>query len=359
MTLAKGMNKQGLKIEVAGPDNSSLFRELSDNNIKVHPIDIVGPLKPGRDLTCIAQIRKILTRGNYDIVHCHGSKAGMLGRIAASLSGCKNIVLTVHNFIIYPEINPAKKLIFKYGEKILSRKTSKIITVSSALQSDLIDNFKIPREKIIPIYNGININKYLEKYDKAKTRKKLGIDVDINVVGTLARMAPQKGLEYLIKAAPAVCKEANAVFVIAGDGPLMPEFKKLAYKLGVGDRVLFPGFIINTAEFFSCLDIFLVPSIAEGLSITTIEAMTTGLPVIASRVGGLPELITHGITGLLVEPRDPSKLAETILELLKDPIKRAKMAQMARDIAASKFSEDTMIARTCEVYSALLDTRHR
>ncbi|HWI54349.1 MAG TPA: glycosyltransferase family 4 protein [Desulfobacteria bacterium] len=354
LELLHGLTKQGFTVETACPDNSTLINEIAEMGIKTYPIHIVGPVSPRDDILCISQLRKIILTGAYNIVHLHGSKAGMVGRIAALSAGYRNTVMTVHNFIIYQEVNPAKKLMFKYGEKILSSATSKIITVSAALKNDLVRNFGIPEKKIVPIYNGIDLKKYLTPVDGRKAREKYGFSPDTLTVGTLARMAPQKGLEYFIRAIPLIEQNDDTRYIVAGDGPLLPSLKALAGELGLGEKLSFTGFVENVPEFLSCLDIFVVPSIAEGLSITTIEAMSAGLPVVASRTGGLPELVKHGETGLLVEPRDPVKLAQAVTDLLSNRDKRQVMGSRANKKASAMFNLEKMVGETCRIYDEII-----
>lgn len=357
ISLVKGLTEHGFEVEAACPMKSSVFDELAGLGIKTHPIDIVGPISPREDLACINQLKGIITGGNYELLHFHGAKAGMVGRIAAVMAGCRSTVLTVHNFIIYQEVPWIKKLIFRFGERALSSTTSRIITVSSALKDDLVRNYKIPEAKIVPIYNGIDVGQYLQTQNKKEVKMRYGLNPDKPVIGTIARMAPQKGLDYLIKAAPHICKERDVRILIAGDGPQMSYLKDLSSALYMNDRIVFTGYIDNIPEFLSGLDIFVVPSIAEGLSITTIEAMTAGLPVVASNTGGLPELVKHGETGLLVEPRNPESIAGAVEELLNDPRKREMMGRCGRNAAAIQFSIETMINRTSEVYGEILKNR--
>ncbi len=364
LAIAGGLRENGYSVEVACPGDTAMAGEVTRMGFPVHPVNLVGPLNPVKDITCINELRRIMRRGKYDLVHFHGAKAGLVGRLAAVTAGYTNTVLTVHNFIIYDEVPAAKKVLFRYGEKLLSRVTARTITVSKALKEDLVDNYNLPPERIIPIYNGINLSRYLNLPDRESARKKLGIKPGPAVVGTVARMAPQKGLKYLVEAVE-IIKKANrdlavqgkaldTVFVIAGDGPLRPELEQLAEQKGVWDKILFPGCVQDMAGTLACFDIFVAPSIAEGLSITTIEAMAAGLPVVASRVGGLPELVREGVTGLLVEPRNPRSLAEGIIRLLADEEARQQFGQNGRNFAAGEFSTEKMVSETCRVYEEIL-----
>lgn len=352
MSLVKGLEKNGYTIEIACPPGA-LAQEAKLMGVKVHQINIKGPISPLHDLICIKDLKTIISQGHYDVIHFHGSKAGLVGRAATIMVGCKNTVLTVHNFIVYQEVSLPKKIMFRYGERLLSCTTSRIITVSEALKNDLVANFKIKPDKITPIYNGIDLKAFLKPVDRGVVRKKYGIEPQSIVIGTLARMAPQKGLKYLIEAVPLLCKDKNTRIIVGGDGPLKTELEKIAEKLGVRDQIIFPGLVQNTPEFLVSLDVFVMPSIAEGLSITTMEAMAAGLPVVASRVGGLPELVRENLTGFLVKPRDSMALAESINKLTTNLELRTKFGEAARNIARTNFDQSQMINKTSELYHEL------
>jgi len=359
VSLVTGLRDLGCTVEVACPGNSLMTTELLQKGLTVHPITLVGPLNPAKDIVCISELKRIIDRGNYDLVHFHGSKAGLVGRVAAVLAGYKKTVVTAHNFVIYEEVPIAKKIIYRYGESLLSRVTSKIITVSQALKHDLVRNYKITPEKIVPIYNGIDLAKYYQAPPRDQARGRYGLKPEMLVIGTVARMAPQKGLKYLIEAVAKIClhpdrTSPDILFVIAGDGPLKPELERFAVDIGMRDKVLFPGYIDDINELFACLDIFVIPSIAEGLSITTIEAMAAGLPVVASRVGGLPELVTEGVTGLLVEPRDTSALAAAINSLVNDREMRVQFGEKGKMFALDRFSIENMVEQTIRVYQNVI-----
>lgn len=359
VSLVTGLRDLGCTVEIACPGNSLMTTELMEKGLTVHPVTLVGPLNPAKDMVCISEIKRIIDQGNYDLVHFHGSKAGLVGRVAAVLAGCKNTVVTAHNFVIYEEVPIAKKIVFRYGESLLSRVTSKIITVSRALKHDLVLNYKITPEKIVPIYNGIDLAKYDQLPSRDLAREFYGIKPETLVIGTVARMAPQKGLKYLIDAAAKICNHSNGtspdiLFVIAGDGPLKPELERFAVDIGVRDKVLFPGYIDDINGLFACLDIFVIPSIAEGLSITTIEAMAAGLPVIASRVGGLPELVTEGVTGLLIQPRNTTALAIAINSLVNDRGMRVQLGANGKIFARDRFSIENMVEQTIKVYQTVI-----
>lgn len=356
LDLVAGLPRNEFTAAVAGPgDTSGMAREIETMDVKYHPVNITGPLNPVKDLKCIYELYKLIRKEGFDIVHCHGSKAGLVGRMAARMAGTPVIIVTAHNFVVYDEVPPVKRLIFTWGEKFLSRKTSGIITVSRALKAELKEKFSIPDNKIAAIYNGIDLDRFKTASGADKLREAYGIGKDVPVVGTVARMAPQKGLSFFVDAISVLAKEScGAVFLIVGDGPLRIELEARAHRLGVAGKIIFTGYQPDITPFLKLFDIFVVPSIAEGLSITTIEAMAAGKPVIASRVGGLPELVKPEHNGLLTPPRDAAALAGAIRFLLERPELREKMGLAGKNMAMAEFSKGQMIAKTADFYRLCL-----
>lgn len=353
LSLVRGLRFNGYVIDVACPGTTVLADELTKAGFKVFIINMVGPLSLKNDLICIIQLKRLISKGHYDIVHFHGSKAGFVGRIAALLAGNKNIVLTVHNFIVYQEVPIFKRVLFCFGEMILSRVTRKMVTVSEALRKDLMTVYKIPQDKIISIYNGIDCSVFDQVIDKHSAKRKLGINSNRFVVGTVARMAPQKGLEYFIEAIALISEVSNAFFVITGDGPLRPELEKTVGRLGISDRVLFTGLVQNVRDVMAAFDVFVIPSICEGLSITAIEASACGIPVVASGVGGLPEVVINDETGLIVPPRNPEAIFGAVIKLLGNSTLREELGSAGLRIACSKFGVQTMVNKTDKVYRSI------
>lgn len=361
LDLVAGLAQDDFIVAVAGPGGSEgMLKEIEALGMAYHPVDITGPLHPGTDFKCVSELYRLIKSQEFDIVHCHGSKAGLVGRLAAWLAGTPVIIVTVHNFVVYEEVPLFKRMLFTRGEKFLSRKTSGIITVSRALKAELARKFGIPGNKMVAIYNGIDLARFNTKPDLDRLRQSYGIANDRPVVGTVARLAPQKGLSFFIEAIAMMVKEGSAgTFVIIGDGPLRPELEAQAERLGVAGRVIFTGYRSDIVPFLKMFDIFVVPSIAEGLSITTIEAMAAGKAVIASEVGGLPELVQHEQNGLLVPPRDAGALARAMNFLLARPELCEKMGLAGNRMVTADFTCETMISKTRDLYRHCLKNGHR
>lgn len=353
-TLVKGLVEKGINVHIACPEIDEMIKEFAENGAWVHAVPLKGPINFREDIACILRLKSIISQGDFDIIHCHGSKAGMVGRIAAFSEGHRNVVVTIHNFIIYDEVSTIRKLMYVYGEKLLRHATARFITVSRALKNDLITRFNVPENIVTSIYNGIDIPSSDHVTDVRAIRKRMNIP-DGYIVGTVARMAPQKGLEYLLKAIPLITQKINAAFVIGGDGPLMPALKKMASDLKLENSLLFTGYVDNVTDLLRCFDVFVVPSIAEGLSITTIEAMAAGLPVVASNTGGLPELVKDGVTGYLVNPRDYISIANAIINLFQNKPLMNKMGENGQIMAMGLFNNSHMVDDTFDLYNELLE----
>ena len=352
LDLAGGLPSDDFVVAVAGPDgDAGLSQEIEALGLKYYPVDITGPLKPGKDIKCILDLYKLIKNYKFDIIHCHGSKAGLIGRLAAWMAGSPVIIVTVHNFVVYEEVPLVKRFLFTGGEKFLSSRTTGIITVSRALKKEMTQIFGIPDHKITAIYNGIDLERFRNIPDQATLRKKYGISAHKPVVGTVARMAPQKGLAYFIDAAALLVREGcQGKFMIVGDGPLRPELEAQAARLGLADRLIFTGYQAEIIPFLKLFDVFVTPSIAEGLSITTIEAMAAGKAVVASAVGGLPELVKSEDNGLLVTPRDAQAMAKAIGTLLDRPGVCDRMGQSGMRMVKADFSKDMMVGKTADFY---------
>lgn len=353
LSLLKGLDKNRFHIHVACPGNSSIETELRKLGIQVHNIPLVGPINPGEDIRSCKAIKNLCQAEGFTIIHCHGSKAGLVGRLAAATAKVPLVILTAHNFVVDDKYSLAKKIVFTKGEQFLGRVTDCVITVSSALRKEYIEKFRVPAEKVVCVYNGIDTESFDLTVDKKKIKTQLGLAPEKPVIGTVARMAPQKGLPFLLEAIAILGETVNAGFLIAGDGPLRPDLERQAEQLGLSGKVCFPGYCQNIKEILQIFDIFVIPSISEGLSITAIEALAAGKPVVASRVGGLPEVVEDGKTGVLVPPGDPATLASAIKNLLDDPALRERMGRAGRRTAKDKFSLENMIRKTEELYISL------
>jgi glycosyltransferase involved in cell wall biosynthesis len=242
-----------------------------------------------------------------------------------------------------------KRVAYSFIEARLAKLTTIIICVSDGLRQKHLQR-GVPEDKLTVIHNSTVLPDGVTEDAKASARTDLGVDADAKVVGTVARLCPGKGIDCLMKAAVEVCrKRPEAVFLVAGDGDLRPDFELAAENLGLGDRFRFLGFREDVHKVFLASDVFSLPSWGEGHPLSVLEAMAFARPVVATRVAGIVEAVTDGVTGLLV-PRDgAADLAEAVLRLLDSPDDAGEMGRMGRIKVEAEFS----IARTLEATRAV------
>jgi glycosyltransferase involved in cell wall biosynthesis len=355
LQLATGLRAHGFDCEIACPGDSGLVHDALEANVLVHPVPIVGPLHPLRDPLAIIALREVIHERRPAIIHAHGSKAGLIARVASLLSGHTPTVVTVHNQVLYGGISPLMRRVYITLERWLARRTARIITVSDALRTELLDVYGLPARLVTTVHNGLDLSPFLKGGDGPAARRRYGVPADSVAFGLAARFAPQKAHDVLIDAAvPVLERDERAWLLLAGDGPLLEAARTKARATRVRDRILFPGFETDVPGLLAALDVYVSPAIAEGLGLATIEAMAAGLPVVATTAGGTPEVVESGVTGVLVPPGRPAPLTEALNGLLRDLALRRSMGEAGRARAVAEFGEDRMLERIAEVYREVL-----
>jgi sugar transferase (PEP-CTERM/EpsH1 system associated) len=244
----------------------------------------------------------------------------------------------------------------RLGRRLLSPLVTQFVTVSRDLARWLIEDIGLPARKILAICNGVDTRRFSPGGRQA-ARAALAIKPGSVVIGTVGRLDPVKDQLGLLRAFYRVAGDSRAVLLIAGDGPCRMELDATVSALGLGERVHLLGERDNIPQVLAALDVFVLASVGEGISNTILEAMATGLPVVATRVGGTPQLVVDGATGLLVEPRSPAALAATLRQYLEDPALAARHGRAARERAELEFSQERMVGAYEQLYTRLLDAR--
>ena len=312
--------------------------------------NLVRAVNPRRDLGAFLELRRLLGDGNYDVIHTHTSKAGFLGRMAAPRSSA--IVHTPHGHVFYGYYGWILTRGFILAERLAARRTDRIVTLTDMEAADHVRLRIAPRERFVTIPSGIDVARYAQpSRSRREVRAEIGIQPDVFLVGAVGRLVPIKGHRHLIEA---MARLERAALVVAGDGSLREELSELVGRLNLSGRVKLLGEREDIPGILGALDLFALPSLNEGQSRALAEAMAAGLPAVASRVGGVPEVLVEGLTGLLVGPADPGGLAEAIEKLMADADRRATMGQAARRRAADVFSIRRMIERIEALYGELL-----
>ena len=342
---------------------------IKENNINliVFP-ELVREISLLNDIKAFFKIYKYIKKNSFNIVHTHSSKAGILGRWAAWLAKTKIIVHTPHGHIFYGYFNPIKSRFFIILEKITALITNRIITLTKKGIEDHV-RFGISHpEKFVHAYSGIDMNKFKNKSYDPNKKKELGISDDRTVIGTVSRLDPVKGNKYFIEAIKCVKDKighkevfSEAIFLIIGDGSQREEIEEMIEKYGIKDKVILTGMREDVASIFPLFDIFVLSSLMEGMGRVLLEVMVHGKPIIASDVGGIPELVQDGKTGILVPPKDAHAIADAVIRLLEDKDLRNKMGENAGlcvneiEDGFPKFGIEAMVNRIKKIYDNELE----
>lgn len=346
--LVEGLDLEAFQVEVAGP-----VQVLCSCNFGCpqHLIPITDGIHPLNEVRLLIRLASLIRGGEYDLIHFHGYKAAFLGYIATRICGKHNLVATAHNLWPFTGKAPFQRLLGALSGYSL-RRCDRLIAVSEAVRKDLINYARVAQDRVITIYNGIRFNQ-LEAYSAPVDELFSG--PDLLIVGTVARLIPAKGISDLLKAAQIVSIENPQVrFLIVGDGPFFQDFLEERDALGLTDKVIFAGHRKDVPYILSLIHLFVLPSHSEGLPLTVLEAMASGKAVLATEVGGIPEVITHGKTGFLVPPHEPKELAKGIIGLLSDNELLIKLGEAGRYRVMNSFSVGRMIEETEKLYNFVL-----
>jgi glycosyltransferase involved in cell wall biosynthesis len=293
---------------------------------------------------------RALRRSGADLVHTHGHFAGVLGRAAAWWAG---IPVLIHHLHTVDATLQDRHLRL---ERFLGRLTDRILCCSRAVESHALEILRLPRLRTLTIYNGIEPP---PEADRAQALGHLGRTAAPPIVGCIGGLNPHKGQEVLIRACALLSGAlAGATLVLVGDGPDRPRLEALAAECGLGSRAIFLGERADARRLLPAFDVAVVPSVErEGLGLAALEAMDASRPVIACRVGGLPEAVEDGVTGVLVEPRDPAALAAAIGGVLGRPDRGRSLGVAGRRRVETLFRAATMARRVEAIYEEALRER--
>lgn len=328
-------------------------------------LTIIPPLQrninPFLDLLAFLRLYSLFQRERFDIIHTHTAKAGALGRIAAALSGCRVIIHTPHGHNFYGYFAGLASKIIVSIERFLSRFTDKIIALTELEKQDFM-RFRVVKEnKVSVIYQGLELEAYSQSLvNRVEMRKTFNINADELAVGMVARLEPIKGPVYFIEAAREVAvKNDKARFIVIGEGSLRRSLEERVETLGLRERFRFSGWREDIPIVISLLDVLVLPSLNEAVGMVVIEAQAAGVPVVATRVGGIPEIVKDNENGLLVPPADPLEIAKAVNSLLEDRQRRERFVKMGREQLEGKFRAAAMIKSISELYEELLKKRLR
>jgi glycosyltransferase involved in cell wall biosynthesis len=280
--------------------------------------------------------------------------------IAARLAGIPIVVGTFHIDPTYDLHGARSSSTFRLVECLSNACLDRAIAVSRSAKKLWERRSLIRPRRVITIHNGIDPDRFGRRHSKIEARRALGLPLIGPVVGSLGRLDEAKGFRYLLEAAPLLLRKHPGLTVaIGGSGPLRESLERRADELGIGRAVCFTGFRTDVQVFYDAIDLFILPSVCETLGYVLLEAMACRLPVIGTRVGGIPEVIREGHTGWLVRPRDPEAIARAADMLLDADGLRIRFGQEGCRRVVETFHEKEMVRRTIDIYRELLQPGRR
>jgi glycosyltransferase involved in cell wall biosynthesis len=330
-----------------GP-KEEIGKEIEGTKIEFIPLNKLryNRFSPG----IVLELYRLMKKKQIHVVRTHRYRSNLYGRLAAFLAGVPVIIASVHDNY-RTDKRPQRRIM----NRILSKITDKIVAVSENVKEDIIRYDSIDPSKIEVIPNGIDVERFNPEKNTADIRKEFSLEQDDIVIGFIGRIVPAKGLEYLLNALPYLKEEFKSIkLLIVGEGSLVEELKARAKKNNIFDNILFTGRRRDIPDILASINIFVMPSIAEGLPNALLEAMAMGKPIVTTEVGGIPEIVKNGFNGLLVPPRDTLSLSKAIKELISNDRLAAKLGQAARDLVHDNLSIKAIAQKWQSLYLSIL-----
>ena len=335
---ARSLHERGHKVLVVCRPASKTGEYAAEEGIEVLYLPIKGGV--GFFFSAVKLI-SFLWRNHYDIIHCHGGRDHLLAVMARLLSPGIKVVRTKHN------LNPVKG---GFGALLQYNWLTHRLTGVSQAACEYLQLAGVPSSKIQRVYSAYDATVVKKQEPDPETLKGLGIGRNDLVIGTMGRLSSKsKGTVDLLHAAPIILEKLpHARFLLVGK--IVPRIIKLSESIGLQNKIIFAGFRTDVPQVLACMDIYVQPSVKEALCSAIVQAMAMGKPVVATRVGGIPELVVDGQTGLLCEAENPENLAQNIIKLANQPELRHQMGLRGRERAIKHFSLDHMIDKIENIY---------
>ncbi len=343
-----------------GEDSMAFVADARD--VEIVQIDQLGrEISPLRDLVATVRLARLIRKERPQILHTHTAKAGTVGRVAAVLAGSRRppiIVHTFHGHVLRGYFGPLRSRFFRQLERWLATKTTALIAVSPQVRDDLVALGVAPKERFVVIRLGIELDERVADTSangRTDNRRYLGIPGDRFAVGWIGRMTAVKRTDDILVAFKRLRDSGvDAVLCLVGDGPDRPELERRAHELGVIRDTVFLGYQEDVAPFYSAFDALILPSSNEGTPVSAIEALAAGRPVVATRVGGVPDVVRDGEDGFLVDAGDTDELADRLEQLARDPALRERMGEQGRERVLPRYAVARLVQDVDELYRSLL-----
>jgi glycosyltransferase involved in cell wall biosynthesis len=351
LELAAGQSGSGHEVVVAAgqlaPGEESMSYLADELGVEVVDVpELQRELSP-RDLLAARRLRGLIRARRPDVLHTHAAKAGAAGRLGALVSGSARPPVRVHTFhghVLRGYFGPRRERVFTAIERALARGTSALVVSSRAVRDDLVQLGVAPAERF-------EIVRYGFRFDEPAAPRDLGLPDGTFVVGWAGRLTEIKRPLDLVRALAALRgRGVDAAFVLLGDGALRPDVEALAAELGVADALHLMGYHRGLADWHAAFDALLLTSANEGTPVAVLEALAAGRPVVATAVGGVPDVVDDGETGFLAAAGDTDALAERLERLARDPDLRARMGRLGAERVREHFGVERMVEEVEALY---------
>lgn len=363
-----GIDPEKYSVDLAvGENNEPAMMEKIRISDRVTLLTVTGLRRepsPASELTALKQIRRIIRDGKYAIVHTHGAKAGILGRLAAKKEGVPIIINGIHGITFSEEMGRVSRTIYRWIERYVARSTTHFVSVGhDIMQKYLEAGIGEPAEYTV-IHSGMELSRFQEAGDLSQEeigtiREELGIPAAAMVVAKISRLEKRKGYPHFLRSAQQLCQscspqQSGVYFLIVGDGPELEAMRQYAEELGIADKVIFTGYRTDVERMFAAADIVALTSLWEGLPRVLVQAAAVGRPIVTFNCDGAWEIVEEGSTGYIVDMRDEDTFARRLDRLVADPRLRKEMGAKARAKVDESWSREAMVNSIEELYQRLL-----
>jgi len=354
--MATRLPKKDCTVAVAFGGDGILKTKLEDAKIRSISIPALGrDVRPLSDIRAFFSLLRIIVREKPDILHLNSSKIGIMGGIAGRMARVQKIIFTAHGWAFTEDRAFLSRMIIKLLQWFTIILTHTTIAVSQET-ADQINDMRLARKKIRVIYNGRSPIRFMAR-EKARAEllsaQNQKLDKKTLWIGTIAELHRNKGVRYAIRAMAMLAKDkpnTPFVFVIIGEGEERARLEKLIKEEDLTEKVFLVGFQENAPQLMKAFDVFVLPSIKEGLPYTLVEAGMARLPVVASQVGGIPEVIEDMRSGILVQPKKPSELASAFIFLTEKKTQAKDLGKTLSERVKKQFSPQHMLENTLHAY---------
>jgi glycosyltransferase involved in cell wall biosynthesis len=316
-------------------------------------------ISPLRDLLATLRLARLIRRERPHILHTHTAKAGTVGRVAALLAGGARPPIVLHTFhghVLRGYFGPLRSRFFSVLERLLAFATTVLVAVSPQVRDDLVELGVAPSKQFAVVRLGIELDERVASVDgRAETRRYLGIPGNRFTIGWVGRMTAVKRTEDVLEALALLRdRGVEATLCLVGDGPDRAQLEQLAHELGIARDTLFLGYQEDVAPLYAAFDALVLPSGNEGTPVSVIEALAAGRPVVATRVGGIPDVVRDGEDGFLVDPGATDELAERLARLAADGELRERLGRAGRDRVLPRYAVARLVDDIDRLYRSLL-----